>query len=99
MAAVVECAEGRHVAGGSSAGRPRRSGTLSKMAAPPAQNAAGTHVFVGLGWPRCAGFRNLDENGYAVHRHMVLSARLEDHAAHDSTRADGAGGQLISLCI
>ena len=49
MAAIVERAEGRHVAGGSAAGCPRRSGAVSELAAPPAPHAPGAHVPVGGG--------------------------------------------------
>ena len=104
VAAVVERAQGGHVAGGSAPGRSRGSGPLSALAAPPAADASGSDLPVGGGGTRCAGFRDLDENGHAIHRHMVIGARLEDNPAHDPAGAYGAWSELgaenyTRLCI
>src|SRR5262249_9316423 len=65
---TVECAARRHVAGGTASGRAIRSGTVQTVAAPPAAHAAGTDLFMGGGRPGQRRFRNLDEDGHAVHR-------------------------------
>ena len=52
MAAVVECAERRHVAGGPAARSSRRSRAVSNLAAPAASHAPGADLFVGPGRAR-----------------------------------------------
>jgi lipopolysaccharide/colanic/teichoic acid biosynthesis glycosyltransferase len=69
----------------------------SEMAAPQASHAAGAHVPVGDSGPRRPGFRNLDEDGHAIHRYLVLSARLEDNPTNESASAYGAGSKLIKV--
>src|SRR5580704_5546143 len=90
MAAAVECGEGRHVAGRSTARSPRGGRAISDLAATTSSHATGTNMFMGLGGARQARFRYLDEDGYAIHRHLVVDAGLEYLAAHDSTRIDGS---------
>src|ERR1022692_3325354 len=94
MAAVVERVARRHVAGGSAAGRAERGGSISAMAAEAAADAAGPDLPVGHFRARRGGFRNLDEDGYAIHRQLVAGARLGDHAAHHPARADGPRSEL-----
>src|SRR5258708_14411956 len=94
MAAVVERAEGRHVAGGSAAGRPRGSGTVSTLAAAPPAHASGSHLPLGDRRARCARLRCLDENGHAIHRQLVAGIRLEDHTSYDPPRPYREGSTL-----
>src|ERR1700722_4607982 len=94
MAAVVECAEGRDVAGGPTSGGSRRSGDVSNLAAAAVADASGINVPVGAGWARPAGFRYLDEDGYAVHRQLVFGAGCQDSAADHSSGVDGVGSEL-----
>ena len=67
MAAVVERAARRHVAGGAASGRPERGGAIQAVAAPPVAHAPGPDLPVGGFRARSGGFRNLDEDGHAVH--------------------------------
>ena len=61
VAAAVERAERRHVAGGSAARGAGRSGAVSDLAAPPAAHASRADLPVGGLRPRQRGFRDLDE--------------------------------------
>src|ERR1051326_2187854 len=95
MAAVVECAERGYVAGGTSSGGARRSGAISALAAAAVADAAGLDLPVGGGRTRFHRFRDVDEDGHAVHRQLVAGVGLEDHSAYDSTGAQRAGRELI----
>src|SRR5437588_5556905 len=95
MAATVERLKGRHVSSWSAAGGSRRGRSLSTMAAPETADAAGSHVSVGCVGPRHAGLRYLDEAGHAIHRYLVSSVRLEDHAAHHPSSLDRQRRKLI----
>ena len=98
MAAAVERPEGRHVAGGPAARGSRRGGALSALAAAPAAHAAGADLPVGASGARRAGFRHLDENGYAVYRQLVPGAGLENHPSHHSPRRDGQRPAKTDTC-
>ena len=71
MAAIVERAEGRHVAGGAAAGGSRRGGAVQGLAAAAAAHASRADLPVGPRRPRPTRFRDLDEDGHAVHRQLV----------------------------
>src|ERR1700722_2239263 len=94
MAAVMECAEGRNVAGGSAAGGSRRSRAVSNLAAAAASHASRTDLPVGAGWARPAGLRHLDEDGHAVHRQLVAGAGYQNSSAHNPAGVDGLGRKL-----
>src|SRR4029077_8503099 len=81
MAAIVERAEGRYVAGGAAARSAGRSGEIPGMATAAAAEGAGPHLPVGAGRAGCSRFRSLDEDGYAIYRQLVVGTRLEDSAA------------------
>src|SRR5690348_17562313 len=83
MAAVVECAEGRYVAGGASSGGAGRSGAISALAAAAVADAAGPDLPVGGGRARFDRFRDVDEDGHAVHRQDRKSTRL--NSSHPSS--------------
>src|SRR5579864_4247767 len=95
MAPVVECRQGRHVAGGTSPGSPGGSGVLSGLAETAAAHASRTDLPVGRSRARHARLRNLDEDGHAVYRYLVAGAGLENHSAHHSASADRQGSILI----
>ena len=67
VAAVVERAARRHVAGGPASGGAERSGPVQALAAAPPAHASRPHLPVGGFRPRQRRFRNLDEDGHAVH--------------------------------
>jgi len=94
MAAVVERAEGRDVAGGPAPGGPRRSSDVPNLAAAAVAHAPRINLLVGASWARPAGFRYLDEDGYAVHRQLVFGAGYQDSAADHPSGFDGVGGEL-----
>src|SRR6266496_218421 len=97
MAAVVERAERRHVAGRTPAGSAGGSGTVSTLAAATLAYASRSHLSLGDCWARCARLRFVDENGYAVHRQLVAGIRLEDHTSNDSPRPYREGSPLDAL--
>src|SRR4051812_44872377 len=57
------------------------------MAAAPAPHASRPHLPVGDRGPRQSRFRDLDEDGHAVHRQLVAGPGLEDSAADHSASA------------
>src|ERR1700680_1382628 len=95
MAAVVECPQGRHVAGGASSSRPGGSGALPGMAEAAVAHASRTNLPLGRSRARYARLRHLDEDGHAVHRYLVARVGLENHCAHDSASTDRQGSLLI----
>src|SRR5208337_2734040 len=97
MAAALERAQGRYVAGGTAAGGSRGSRELSDLAAAAFAHASGIDVPVGREGPRHAGFRHLDEDGHAVHRYVVPGAGLENYSANDSARAHGPRRVLATI--
>src|SRR5580692_6864764 len=97
MAAVVERAEGRDVAGGPASGGSRGSGDVSNLAAAALADASGIDLLVGAGRARPAGFRYLDEDGYAVHRQLVFGAGYQDSVENHPSGFDGVGGELTTL--
>ena len=94
VAAIVERAARRHVAGGAASGGARRGGAVPALAAAAPAHASRPDVPVGDLRARQRGFRDLDEDGHAVHRQLVAGARLEDPAADHSPRADRPRGEL-----
>src|ERR1035438_7902016 len=97
VAAVVERAARGYVAGGAASGGAERGGAVSTVAAAAAADASGADVPVGDLGPGQRGFRDLDEDGHAVHRQLVAGARLEDSVADYSPRAGRPRGELRPL--
>jgi hypothetical protein len=64
---------------------------------PAVADASGIDVLVGAGWARPAGFRYLDEDGYAVHRQLVFGTGYQDSFADHPSGFDGVGGELTRL--
>ena len=64
------------------------------LAAPPPAHASRPDLPLGRIRPRQCGFRNLDAHGHAVHRQLVVGARLEDYPAHDSSCPDRTRSHL-----
>ncbi len=70
---------------------------LPALAAAAPAHASRPDLPLGRLRPRQCRFRDLDENGYAVHRQLVAGARLENPAAHHPARADRTRGHT-DLC-
>src|SRR5258708_38163940 len=90
----MERAARGYVAGGAASGGAGRGGAVQAVAAAEAAHAPGADVFVGDLGAGQRGFRNLDEDGHAVHRQLVAGAGLEDFAADHSAGADRPWGEL-----
>src|SRR5579884_607746 len=88
MAAAVERAERRYVAGGAASRGAGRGGPLSALAAAAPAHAPRADLSVGGGRPGHAGLRDVDEDGHAVHRQLVSGAGLENYSADHSPRTD-----------
>src|ERR1700726_5155710 len=97
MAAVVERAQRRHVSGGSAAGCARRGRNVPALAAPAAPHASRPDLPVGRGRARFNRLRDLDENGHAVYRQLVVGSGLADYSSNYSARFDGQGSELIGM--
>src|SRR5262249_23077975 len=94
MAPVMERVARRYVARRTAAGRAQRGRALRQMAAAAAAHASRTHLPLGDLGPRRRRFRDLDEDGHAIHRQLESCAGLEDSAADDSPRAYRPRSQL-----
>src|SRR5579862_8671202 len=96
MAAAVERTQRRYVAGRSAAGRARRSRDVPALAAPTAPHEARSDLLVGRGRTGFDRLRDLDEDGHAVYRQLVVGSGLEDYFSDHSKGFDRQGSQLTS---
>src|SRR5690242_17802919 len=94
MAAIVERAAWGHVAGRAPSGDTQRGRPVSAVAAAPPPYASRPDLPLGDIRAGRGRFRNLDEDGHAIHRQLVTGVGLENPAANHSARPDRAWSEL-----